>query len=477
MFRLFLKWTALACCLLESVLLCGQHQEIGERPNLWKGKHIETSDTTSILSAFKSGQVSGHFRSFWMNTVNKGSLKDFYALALGGGLRYESASFHGFQFAVSGFYIFDIFSSDFTFPDSATGALSRYELGLFDLTNPENHHDLDRLEELYLRYNFGKTSIKIGKQLVNTPFLNLQDGRMRPTGVNGLWVHSDFLNSWVLEGGIIYRISPRSTVRWYSIGESFGLYPVGVDFTGQPSGYAGNILSRALITGGLEGYLFKNVQFKLWNIWVHNVFNTSMMELHHEKAIEHNFALYSGVQTIHQRALKDGGNPDPLKAYIGAGTHCTTLGLRLGSKFKEYDFSLNYNQIFGPGRYLQPREWGREPFFTFMPRERNEGMAFARSFVLKADRKWQDYGWILGLAAGKVFLPDVMDFANNKYGLPSYYQFNMDVRYFFKGFLEGMDMQFLFVSKWRATQSDLMPKHLINKVDMWMINWIFNYHF
>ena len=24
--------------------------------------------------------------------------------------------------------------------------------------------------------------------------------------------------------------------------------------------------------------------------------------------------------------------------------------------------------------FLMPREWGREPFYTFLPRERNEGL-------------------------------------------------------------------------------------------------------
>ena len=65
--------------------------------------------------------------------------------------------------------------------------MNRYEIGLFDIEDPSNKKDIDRLEELYLKYNFKNATITVGKQLINTPFINLQDGRMRPTVVEGVW--------------------------------------------------------------------------------------------------------------------------------------------------------------------------------------------------------------------------------------------------------------------------------------------------
>ena len=75
---------------------------------------------------------------------------------VGGGLKFETAKFHNFQFGVSGFYIFNIGSSDFTKDDSLTGQFNRYEIGLFDVEDPANKKDLDRLEELYLKYKIEK---------------------------------------------------------------------------------------------------------------------------------------------------------------------------------------------------------------------------------------------------------------------------------------------------------------------------------
>ncbi len=56
------------------------------------------------------------------------------------------------------------------------------------LTHPESTNDLDRLEEFYLSYTYKASDIIFGRQFINTPFINLQDGRMRPGAVEGVVV-------------------------------------------------------------------------------------------------------------------------------------------------------------------------------------------------------------------------------------------------------------------------------------------------
>jgi hypothetical protein len=453
-----------------------QHQEIHEMPNLWRGRQIEEHDSTSLLAAFRDGRASGHFRSYWMNTDNRLSLSDYYALAVGGGLRYETAPFYGFQFAVSGFYIFDVVSSDFTKTDPITGAISRYELALFDLTNPKNHHDLDRLEELYLKYRYRWVQIRLGKQLLNTPFVNLQDGRMRPTGVNGLWMQVDNGKRWKIEGGLIHKVSPRSTVHWYNIGKSIGLYPTGVDVHGNKSGYAGHLNSRVMSLAGLECKPLSSLTLRAWHHWVQGIYHASLMEAHYHHSVDEHREWYSGIQSIGQFS-DGGGHEESTKQYMPADARSYTAGFQSGIRSERWDISVNYNRIFGPDRYLQPREWGREPFFTFMPRERNEGMGDAEAIVLKGDYRLRGNGFHPGLAVGYFRLPDIADAHLNKYGLPSYVHVNLDLRYHFHGFFEGLDAQLLLVGKWNATGEAIPDANAINKVDMWMANAIMNYHF
>src|SRR5687767_12873570 len=179
-----------AIMLLSVTTMFAQHQETGDDAEMYKGRSVTTVDSTSLLSAFKRGHFNGHFRYFFMSTQNQKGLTDYFANAAGGGLRYETAKFHGFQFAVSGFYTYNIGSSVLGKVDSITGQSNRYEMALFDVEDPSNKNDIDRLEELYLKYNYRNSSVTLGKQLINTPLINLQDSRMRPTGVDGIWFES-----------------------------------------------------------------------------------------------------------------------------------------------------------------------------------------------------------------------------------------------------------------------------------------------
>ena len=129
------------------------------------------SDTSSLVSAFKNGNMSGHFRSFFMNTNNEAPLSDYYALAFGGGLKYQTKNFKGFQLGIGGFFIWNIASSDLTKPDNITNQMNRYEVGQFDQTNPSNKRDMQRLEDFFIRYNYRNSYLKFGKQVIKTPFI------------------------------------------------------------------------------------------------------------------------------------------------------------------------------------------------------------------------------------------------------------------------------------------------------------------
>ena len=171
----------LACMLFYFNNGIAQHQELNEDPKLW-GKSKKTIDSNNLLHQFQMGTMHGHFRSFFSTTSNKNSALE-YANAVGGGIQFISKPIYNINIGVSGFFVYDAFSSDLTKPHPLSNTLNRYELGLFDVTNPANKNDIDRLEELFIQYNKKNTKITLGKQLLNTPFINLQDGRMRPTEV------------------------------------------------------------------------------------------------------------------------------------------------------------------------------------------------------------------------------------------------------------------------------------------------------
>jgi hypothetical protein len=454
-----------------------QHQEVSEKPEMYKGKQVQTVDSTSVLSAFKNGHFNGHFRYYFMSTQNQKGLTDYYANAAGGGLRYETAKFHKFQFAVSGFYTYNIGSSDLGKADSTTGQYNRYEIALFDVEDPYNKNDNDRLEELYLKYTYKKSSIVFGKQLMNTPFINLQDGRMRPTGVDGFWFELNEIKKTKIEGGWLYSISPRGTTKWFDVGKSIGVYPVGVNAAGTNSQYANNLESKGVFLLGAHVDVSKNLKLHGWDVFTENIFNTAMLQADISMPLENTSMVFASAQVIRQDAVNNGGNEDADKTYFEKGGKALTFGAKAGWQNRQWEASINYNRITADGRYLMPREWGREPFFTFLPRERNEGFGDVHALMAKVNYTISKIRVKISLAAGYYRLPDVKDYRLNKYGVPSYTQVNADVRYTFTKVLKGLEAQLLVVGKVNKGETYDSKKFVFNKVSMVLYNFVLNYHF
>jgi hypothetical protein len=468
---------ALIIFVLMGITASAQHQDVFERPKMWKGRDKDTLDSGTLLKAFKNGQMDGHFRYYFMATDNADGLTDYYANAVGGGLRYETGLFHGFKFRVSGFYIFNVGSSDLTVRDPLTGRPNRYEIGLFDVEDPANTHDIDRLEELLVEYHFGDNMVKFGRMLINTPFINLQDGRMRPTEVAGFWFYSEEVPNLELQGGWIYAMSPRGTVRWVSTAETLGIYPKGTDIFGNPSMYRGNIESQGVFVVGSLWKATPKLDIKLWNYYFENVFNTALLQSNYRFDLSPKRQLTASAQFTRQDAVNNGGNSNPELAYIEKGSKSIVYGFRLKYNTGDLEFSGNYNRITAHSRFLMPREWGREPFFTFLPRERNEGAGDVKAFMAKALYHNLKSGVDFSIGYGYYHMPDVLNFRLNKYGLPSYTQLNLDLKYHFSGAFEGLDLHLLVASKFNQGDIHGDPAFLFNKVDMTVYNAVFNFHF
>jgi hypothetical protein len=454
-----------------------QHHEISDKAIMWKGKQFLAKDTNSILYALKTGDTHGHFRYFFSNTVNDGLLTDYYANAIGGGIRYESNKYKKLQFAVSGFYFFDLGSSNLAQLDSSSNQPNRYEIGLFDVENPNNHSDMDRLEELYLKYNFKNTHLIIGRQLINTPMINLQDGRMRGTGVEGIWIESNQFKNISFSGGWLTGVSPRSTTKWYTVAESIGVYQQGITTIGTKSNYKNNLTSLGVGVVGIKFSISEKLKGQIWNYYVDNIINSIFTQFNYTKSFQKSRKLVLAGQLIHQSALNNGGNDDATLTYVTKNNQSLTFGAKLALIGKKIDLSLNYNRITEKGRYLFPREWGRDPFFTFMPRERNEGFGDLHAVMVKIEYKELVKNLNTTFSVGYFSLPDVTNFELNKYGMPSYFQANIDVRYNLNKLIEGLEAQLLIVAKLNNGSTYNNPKFEHNKVNMLLTNVVLNYHF
>lgn len=429
-------------------------------------------DTASLPPVEKQNNFSGQARYFFMATDNQHPFTDYYAHAIGAQAKYEAPLGRHFRFAVGGSAVYNLSSSDLVKDDTLARRPNRYEAGLFDLRFP-NQKTTVRLEELYLQYALPKGIIRLGSQLLNTPFINPQDGRMRPTFVSGLYTTLS-TSSTQLEGGWIGAVLPRSISGWYSAGSSIGLNPQGVNTDGTPSNYNGQLSSNGIFLAGITHSLSRGIKLKLWEQYAGNLFNTALLQVDAEKGLRDKAKLLASLQYTHQVKVNDGGSSELSKGYFTADRPAQVLSAMAGIKSGRFEGSFNYTRIFKQARYLMPREWGREPFFTFMPRERNEGFGDVHAFVIKTACNFPKAGLKTSLQAGHFQLPDVKNVALNKYGMPSYSQVNAELRYTPK-FASKLDLQFLYVYKDGTGRAWQNPGSVFNKVNMALYSVVINY--
>jgi hypothetical protein len=300
---------------------------------------------------------------------------------------------------------------------------------------------------------------------------------MRPTGEQGLWAEINELKRTKIEIGWLTHISPRGTMKWYRGASSIGIYPGGVTISGEKSDYKSNVESHGIGIAGVTYAAGKRIKLQAWNSFVENIFNTVLIQADGELTVTKNKKIIAAVQYINQSPIDNGGHGDPTKTYFDVSQKSNSYGFRVAYLQKNSGLKFNYTRITRHGRFLFPREWGREPFFTFLPRERNEGLGDVNAFTINVDWSLFNRTLVVELGAGYYDLPDVRNYRLNKYGMPSYYQLNLNTKYSFNCLLNGLNLELLYLYKGKPGDVYEEWKYVINKVNMHQVNFILNYNF
>ena len=466
--RVHRSWIIVALTLGSPAMAQHEEHDLPHRDSL-------KQDSRSI-DIMRRGRLTGRSRQYSMATVNDGAPQDFYAVAFGGVMGYTSERWHGVRFRMAAGFTFDLSSTTFADPDPVTGQFSRYELGLFDVTDPERVEDLSYLHEFQLDHlsRNGRHRTVFGKQELNTPFLNPQDGRMHPTLFEGLWHRTRLNDRTELQGGWIYRVAPRGTSKWYHVDESTQIYPTGRNILGNPSYDGDHQRSLGVFAASAKYRSQGKVSVTVWDVMVENMFNTAMAQV--EAGDKESPWSVSGM-AVHQTTVARGRLAEPEFAYMPNGEDVQAYSARLRQVLGRFRWQANYTRITRHGRYLMPREWGRDPFFTFLPRERNEGLGDVHATTLNLILRDLRPGLRIEMDGGAYWLPPISDARMNKYAMPSYAQYVLNTQYQFQGGWKGAAIQLLYLYKMPLFDQDLNERQAINKVDMHHVNLIFNYAF
>lgn len=417
------------------------------------------------------GEVSGQWRTYFMATKNDDDLKDYAALATGGFIKYVYNFGKGIEIGSAFYGSLNFGIQDLTIPDNTTGRTSRYEAGLFDVQNLDDDF-IGFPGELFVSYTHKEHKIIIGRMKYKSPFLNPQDGRMIPTleqGINYIFNK----NKTKFQVGLFNRLAPRSTEGFSGISESIGLYPTGRHIDGSRSQYFNNTESGWIGTLNLEYKPRDNFKISLWDYYVDNLFNMVHIKPTWKISSTSTFM----AEYLHQVRVGDGGNRIDSLSYFPEKS-ADIFGIKWIQKLRSGKISLSYNYIFDDGRFLFPREWGREFLFSFQKRERSEGSADNHAVVFYYDKLFssEKNKWRTVFSVGHHWKASVTDPADNKYALPNYAHINLDIFWMPKK-IEGLRPELLITHKRGTGEFPDNPNFILNKVDMWVVNFIVNYNF
>lgn len=398
-------------------------------------------EAESWTEAFEKGQVHGHARHFFMNTLHPSGTQ-YRASAAGGLIRFQSGSWKGFKVGVGGTFTSRIFSNDLFKIDPQTGKSSRWERELFDIVHPDTFTNITRLEDLYIHYDANRFSVSWGKkEIPHAPMVNKADGRMNTYAFDGGQLGFKATDSLQFNALWIRQIAPRSMTSWYRFSHAIGLANNGFQPDGTPADYANATNSAGIFQFSAEQKSSFG-RFSLWYTQLHKM-NHTLWAQWHQHVRQWTFGVIGVYQvpdafqeklTYQERLMQ----PDEVAQVLSF-----TTKRNRGA----WGYTAAFTKAFDRGRFLTPRELGRDHFFTSIPRSRLDGMGNVDIYLIRVDYKLNSNAQIL-VEGTRINGPERNHFQWNKYNLDSHYQFNFRVNLTSKnGIFKGLHWDVLYVYK------------------------------
>lgn len=433
-----------------------------------------------ISNALTDAKVSGQWRTMYMKDTNKGNLQDWHGLATGGKLKIETAKFSHFKFGLAGYVSQELSSNKAVVDPTNKNKASRYVLGMFNVENP-NDNTVAFLGEAYLNWSIKNHSITVGRMKLNTPMMNAFDGRMIPTLFQGVWGKSKLSKSLSIQGGVITDIAIRGAERFKSIDTAVGTLPQGKAPNGQNSDYAGNLTTDYIGVFSVNYQPVKGAKLQVWDYYWDNVMNSAYFQGDYAKKVG-GYTFVSSGQYIHQNIIGDGGNIVESKSYVINNFKSNTYGLKFEVKGHGVSLSLAGIKITDDGRFTKPREWGKDPLFTFQKRELGDGYGDSSAWLVRAKYNLAKIG-MKGLklvvdygqhSRPAISGPDKFKF--NRYAFPSYEQLNIDLIYNINHLVKGGKIEIIYATKHDRDNTNKAAFEQ-NKAEMDQLSVIFNLNF
>jgi hypothetical protein len=292
---------------------------------------------------------------------------------------------------------------------------------------------------------------------------------MKPFAHRGAWAHLNFDSKHEVNLGWLDGVSPRSTTEWFALDEAIGLFYNGFQPNGDIAEYHEFYPSSGI---GILNYNFRRENFQLifYDFFMDKVMNTIWTEIGYDLADFH-----FGIQYVYQNPFSYSEDLAYSHRYVQFKENGQVLSSQLSWENYGFNLALAYTHAFDSGRFLFPKELGRDRFFTSIPRSRLEGLGNIDVFTLKAEYHLPKPDLYLGVEMQQLQGPETGNFEFNKYNVDESFQVNSHLSYHAHGFLEGLSFDVLWIYKKNKNYTD--AQSIFNKSNFNQLNFVTNFNF
>jgi imipenem/basic amino acid-specific outer membrane pore len=306
----------------------------------------------SLEEAFKAGKVSGQLRTAYVNQDNAVDT-DTYGTSLGGQLKYETGSWNNLKVGVAAYI-----SQKIGF---ATGDVDQAKANNDLFAN--NAKSYAYVGEAYVDYSANDFSLRVGRQLIDTPLADTDDIRMHPNTFEAAIATYSGFDKTTLVGGVVKRFAGYDSSN--DISEFKRLD--GVDSKG------------AAVLGAVNESI-ENLAVQGWYYGIDNMANVIYADAIYSLPLSETMGLELSAQAA-DFSEKQGSTIDGTVYGVGAGFNVGALTL-----------GAAYNKTSNDNAKTIVNGFGGGPYFTSMEEWTIDSMEDARAYQLSAELDMADAG-------------------------------------------------------------------------------------
>ena len=275
-----------------------------------------------LKSAFKEGELYGQFRTYYFN-------RDFDTsntredLATGGMLYYRTAPLYGVNLGIA-FY---------TAQGMGLNSDDKTVYGLLASDSNGNHQSFSVLGESYIQMTRWDTTLKIGRQELETPWINTDDSRLTPQSTEAYTLFNKSI------AGLEFFVSHVTKMRGKTSTDFVSMTKfAGITTDDKP------VTASGITFSGIEG-----LKAQLWDFYAYDYLNDIYLRADYDRKISDNISGFGAVQYLNQEDMGDKlGGAQSTHTYAvegGLKAYGFTLGLayaRVGDQDVVYPWGYDF---------------------------------------------------------------------------------------------------------------------------------------